>query len=223
MSRQIFNAAADQAHSKVMRGPWPPDDPFTAEMVLALLRNKVLKGGAPLPASTDPGIAELADKLNCIRWLFRGWTGHWREEQKRLQTIAEAIWVLTEVLPQQRGEYAEAVNGFERWNMAEAAQKARADLAAIDELVAIARSARERGLPLSNHMITFSPQTERWTHFAELLYSTFMHTLPNQSKAAAYRFVVAVTPLLSHEHPTLEAVQTAFKRNRLVKRGTGSG
>jgi hypothetical protein len=217
-------------HGVKGHGPAVPErggvsaDPFTPEAVFALLRGTVLKDDATLPRSTDPTIAHLARVLNILRWKVQGWTGPWREEQEQRQRIATAISVLTEILPAERENYAATIGGFERWSMMDDAAEARADLAAFDALVTAARAARERGLPLAlNTMIALSQSTERWKDFAEELQAIFHSALPSQGKAAAYRFIVAVTPAITGEHPSFEAVQTPLKKKRFVNRGKRVG
>jgi hypothetical protein len=198
--------------------PWAAG-PFTPEGVFALLRDKVMKGDAILPRSTDPAIAHLALMLNMFWWEVKGWTGPWREEQEQLQRVHEAIWTLTEILPAQRKDYAAIPAAIERWNMTAAAE-ARADLAAFDALVTAAHAARERGLPLAlNMMLVMGKPTERWKDFAEDLRVIFGHALPGRPKAAAYRFIMAVTPAITGQHPTFQAVEAPFKKKRFVDRG----
>lgn len=205
----------DGAHAEAQQLHWRPNYPITPESIYVVLRDTVLKGKDALPASTDPVIERLANYLNGMRWSFKGWTGPWREDEKKIQSIVEAIRLLTEFLPQQREEYVTTLSGYERWHMTDAAGKARADLAAIDALLCAAQNVRARKLPLSNLMIAVSPQNETWMHYARRLQEIFQQMLPGRSKAAAYRFIVAVAPLVSGEEPTIQAVTTAFKKRRL--------
>ncbi len=210
-------AMAPQPLVKAPFIPWG-DGPFSPEGVLALLRDDVLKDDAILPRATDHAIRGLADVLNIIWWKVRGWTGPWREEQEQIQKIGEAIWALTEILPTQRKGYAAIPAAMERWDMTAAAAEARADLAAFDALVTAAHAARKRGLPLALNTVTSKP-TKRWKDFAKDLAAIFQSALPNQSKAAVYRFIVAVTPAITGEHPTFQAVEAPFKKKRFVDRG----
>jgi hypothetical protein len=147
----------------------------------------------------------------------QGWTGPWPKELEQLQRIGEAIWVLTEILPEHRKDYATVPGDMERWDMTDAAAEARARLAAVDALVTAARAARELGLPMANNMmLVMTTPTKRWMHYAEELAAIFHTALPDRPKAAAYRFIVEVTPIVTGEHPTLEAVETAFKKKRFV-------
>ena len=194
--------------------------PFTPERVLALLRDEVLKGDAILPRSTDPAITHLARALNIFWWKVKGWTGPWREEQEQLKRIEEAIWVLTEILPAQRKDYAAIPAEMKHGDMTTGAEEARADLAACDALVTAAHAARKRGLPLAlNMMLVMSKPTKRWKDFAEDLRAIFDHALPDRPKAAAYRFIMAVTPAITGQHPTFQAVEAPFKKKRFVDRG----
>lgn len=199
--------------------PWAAG-PFTPEGVFALLRDEVLKGAAILPRSTDPAITDLARMLNTFCWKVQGWTGPWREEQEQHQKIVDAIQVLTDIFPEQRKDYAAIAAAMERGDMTTAAEEARADLAAFDALVTAAHAARERGLPLVlNMMLVMSKPTERWKDFAEDLRVIFDDALPDRPKAAAYRFIMAVTPAITGQHPTFQAVEAPFKKKRFVDRG----
>jgi len=193
--------------------PWA-DGPFTPEGVLVLLRDGVLKDNSALPPATGPAISTLTHTLNLCWWQVKGWTKPWREEQKQLQRIGEAIWVLTEILPKQREEYAAVHAAMERWDMT-AATRAQADLAAFDALVTAAHAARKRGLPLAlNMMLVTSKPIERWKDFAPKLAAVFQSALPSRPKAALYRFIVAVTFIITNKETTFDAVQTAFKKQR---------
>jgi len=111
---------------------------FTPETVFALLQ-KVLKAGL-VPGSTDPAIANLARVLNTLRWKVRGWTGPWIRELEDLQRIGDAIFVLSELLPTQRENYAASPGMHERWGRTDAAVDARAHRAAFDSSVAATRA-----------------------------------------------------------------------------------
>src|SRR5664279_2286858 len=212
--RKEREMVARRRRQEAARSIAPVDGPFTPEGVFALLRDEVLKDNATLPRSTDPAITHLARALNVFWWKVKGWTGPWREEQKQLQRIEEAIRVLTEILPEQRKDYAAIPAAIERWNMT-AAAAARADLAAFDALITAAHAARERGLPLAlNMMLVMSKPTERWKDFANELATIFHHCLPNRPKAAARRFIMVVTPTINGEEPTFQAVEARFKKKR---------
>jgi hypothetical protein len=243
---------------------------FTPKGVFALLRHEVLKDNATLPRSTDRAFAHLARVLNTLQWKVQGWTGPWPKEQEQLQRIAEAIWVLTEILPAQREDYAASPGNYERWGRTDAAvgarahraefdmligaerarlaaagvpanlaaydanvkkararnaemevradlaaAEARARLAAFDALITAARVARELGLPLANNLeLVVNPPTERWKDYAEYLQMIFHSALPGRPKAAAYRFIVAVTPAITGQPTTFKAVEAFLKKGR---------
>lgn len=216
---------ARRRQQEAARSIAPADGPFTHEGVFALLRDEVLKGGTALPGSTDPAITTLARALNIFWWKVKSWTGPWREEQKQLQKIADAIQVLTDIFPEQRKDYAAIAAAMESGDMTTAAEEARADLAAFDALVTAAHAARKRGLPLALNMMLvmskpiMSKPTKQWMDFAEDLRVIFDHALPNRPKAAAYRFIMEVTPAITGQHTTFQAVEAAFKKERFVDRG----
>jgi hypothetical protein len=165
----------------------------------------------------------------------------WRKE---LENIVHSIYILTEILPKWRDNFDAELASFDnlmdnlpedsRTEYAAEAARAAADmgqpkgydfreerqinLAAYDALVKAASVARERGLPLAP-MIALSMRIERWRHFAEHLQKVIRHVLPQASKAASYRFIAAVTPDITGEKPTYEAVRSQLMRNRPVNRG----
>jgi hypothetical protein len=200
----------------------PPIEPFTSETVLALLRDGVLKDDLPSP--TDPAIAGMARCLNALQRRVRNWAGPWREEAERLNKIAEAIFVLAETLPRQGNGFAAdppvSDMAEEHADFAEmiAAGQAimRRDLVVYNALVAAARDARECGLmPTVNIALFMSNPATHWKDFALELYKIFRTALPEASKLATYRFIVAVTFAISGERPTFTAVQSAFKKKRV--------
>lgn len=195
-------------------------EPFTPEGVFTLLRDKVLKGEARLPRPGDPAISDLVRALCWLQRRFRGWTGPWLIELENFRRIDEAIRVLTEILPRHREVYAGIVADFERFGAAQewAEMEARAQLEAFDALVAAAHAARDVGLPLlQESALALTPRTERWRDFGRELEACFNFALPDRPKEALYRFIVEVTPAITGEHPSVFAVQSEFKRKRLVE------
>jgi hypothetical protein len=188
--------------------------PFSPEKVVALLHDRVLNENARLPRPADPAIAHLANALNAI-WSDVQSAPAWREKQEKLQKIEDAIRVLTEILPEHRGDYASARYGV-------SAADARDDLAAFDALATAARAAHERGLPRAKTVFIETAPTEKWKHFAEYLMAIFQFFLPKQPKTAAYRFIVAVTPDITGEHTTYFTVETTFKKKSFVNRGNSA-
>jgi len=205
-------ASLDPFADSAASGPVPlSTGPFTPEKVVALLRGGVLNENALLPRPTDPTIAYLANALNAI-WSSAQSAPAWRENQERLRKIEDAIRVLTEILPEHRAVFTSTPFGLSEAD-------ARDDLAAFDALVTAARAARERGLPRAKTVFIETVPTEEWRHFAEYLMAIFQFSVPKQPKAAAYRFIAAVTPDISGEHTTSSAVETAFKKKSFVNRG----
>jgi hypothetical protein len=221
--------------------PQPSVNRFTVESVYRVLLDKKVLLAGKRPSDKDPAFVYLAQYLNNLQNIARGWKETWREE---LANIDSAIYIITEILPKWHDDFAAEIACF--YNLmdnlpedsraeyaAEAAKTAadmgwpegydsreerRIDLAALDALVKAASVARERGLPLAP-MIALSMRIERWPHFAEHLQKIFRHVLPEMSKAASYRFIVAVTPDITGETPTKEAVRSQLMRNRPVNRG----
>ena len=208
---------------------------FTPKSVLTLLRT-VLKGNDRLPPQDGELIAMLTKALNILHWRVKGWAGPWSEHLETVRRIGEAILILTETLPTLREDYVREIKLLERHDLAteppnrpaadsakaraciaEFIEKQRARLAAFDALVSAADDARELGLPMVNNpMLVTSPRTEHWMDYAETLAAIFRSALPGRSKEAAFRFVEAVSPTISGENPTFEAVRSAFMRKRFV-------
>lgn len=262
---------APHEHGQSAKAPGRRSDPFTPDGVRTLLREKVLKGKAPLPRRGDPALVSLSFALRELRGQVQGWKGPWPVQLEDAGRIEEAIWVLTEILPAQRVAYASEPTALEHWGTAEAgaeahrktfeagiavararlaskgeeaeiaafdanveaarvrnaqrevdadraAEEARARLAAFDALVKAARAAREVGLPMiHNPTLVMGRITQRWRDFGQLLATIFSSSFPDLSVAAAYRFIAAVTPEITGEHPTVEAVKTEFKKRRFPK------
>jgi hypothetical protein len=219
--------------------PRTPRSQFTRKKVDDLLRAE-LKGRVRLPNPNGLAVAGLVFHLNFLQWKVRGWTGPWAKEQNRLEMIAGAIQFLIEVLPPQRENYvAELDLAGKKWEWttekaakmaaeatAGAREKASADLAAFDALVGALLTARERGLPLTFNLMLSSLHEPilgrpkfRWLEFVRELYDAFNHAVPEASKAAIYRLIVAVVPDISGEHPPYGAIETELKRpERAAKR-----
>jgi hypothetical protein len=185
-----------------------------------------------MPRSTDRAVAFLAAVVNSLRGKVRVWTTFLKEEDPKIQKIVDAIRVLTEILPETREFYvlgldmarqtarrldlsAELQSDLDQLFPGDVEAEAEADLAAFDAVVAAVTLARQRGLPhISDPIIAMTTQTEEWKHYAKDLERTFHKALPGQAKAAAYRFIVAVTPTITGEQPTVEAVRSHFIKGR---------
>lgn len=258
---------AGHKHDQSTEKPSGRGDPFTPDGVFTLLQD-ILKGDTTLPRSSDPAIADLASVLRTLRWKAQGWIGPWPRELEDTRRIAEAIGVLTEILPIYREIYEREPAAFERFgaggagaeaqretfeasvaatrlrlvsiggeaeiaafdakveaarvrnaemevNADRAAAEARARLAAFNALVEAARAAHEIGLPMiQNPILVMSPITQRWRDFGQVLAANVRSNFPWLPMAAVYRFIAAVTPEITGEHPTMEAVKTEFKKRR---------
>lgn len=206
------------------QGPVVSAEPFTPEEVLALLRTRVLKDDARLPGSTDRAIVRLTKRLNVLRRLIRDWDGPSRAVLQQRWDMAEAIRIIAEVLPAQREDYVKDTALFEPCETTDGAAKAQAYLATFDALISVARAARECGFPLTVDPKTIPPlPPNHWQHFAQEMVTGFKSLLPKRSNAAAYRFVVEITPKVTGEHPTFQAVESQLKKKRRVNRGKRTG
>ena len=205
-------------------GPVVSAEPFTSGEVLALLQNRVLKGDARLPGSTDRAIVRLTKRLNVLRRKIQDWDGPSRAALQQRWNMAEAIRIMAEVVPAQREDYVKDTALFEPWETTDGAAKAQAYLAAFDALISAACAARKCGFPLAVDPGTVSPlPPKQWQHFAQELADGFKLLLPDRSNAAAYRFVCEITPYITGEHPTFLAVESQLKKKRHVNRGKRMG
>lgn len=193
----------------------------TAQSVHDLLRNSVLKGDARLPGPTDESVAMMARALGILHYQARAWAGPWLIEKENLREVSEAISTIVRILPVLRDEYIGEVLVDSRSVFTHRVPgKAKDDLTALDFLISAARQAQERQLPItSKKWWEFVPPIKGWKDIAEDIQVLFACFFPDQPKAAAYRFIAAVAPLLTGEHPTVEAVQTALKKKRYSNRG----
>lgn len=208
------------------QSPWFPWSKFfTSETVYALLRDKVLKGSDVLPTPTDPAIANIAELLNILRWKCQLCTGPLPREIEEVKEIRKAIWLLAEMLPKHRRSLAAELEGANRWANSPTLTPFKDDLArvrthltATDALIAAAEAAMEHGLPYMP-LMSLASSVEMWEDFAEELQKQFINAFPDRSKAASYRFIEAITPDITGENPTFLAIESAFKKGRLVNRG----
>jgi hypothetical protein len=175
---------------------------FTPERVHAILRG-VLKVGAR-PKLSSPAVRNLTDALNVIQREAQNSIATWRDH---LAEIDAAIETLTTVLPEHLKSYAPVDDGF-------------TDDVRLGPFITLALAARyadaarKCGLPFVAFADHWGP-VEAWTDAARRLMKIFEASLPKQTTEAGYRFVVAVTPLITGDAPTFDAVKTAFKRDRL--------
>jgi hypothetical protein len=86
------------------------------------------------------------------------------------------------------------------------------DLEALQRLLQAARAVRRRGLPLHSLTAMFGGATARWKDFAARLQDLFLQS--GFSKEGSYRLIVAITPQITEETPTREAVRTFLMRRR---------
>lgn len=194
---------------------------FTATSVRELLHNGVLDPNAPRVAAGSPVCAHLARMLDRMQQVVAGWQGPWQENAADLQKIGDAIATLATLLPPLRAEYAAEVEATaaNRWNLPENESylaRSKRDLATLDALTTTVAAAYEEGLPLVPPDIAFTRPVTQRTDIAEDLARMFHAALPGASKAAGYRFVVAVTPHLTGETPSFAAVQKHLKRTGKV-------
>lgn len=213
---------------------------FTPKMVKELLRNKILKGAALRRTSMlklSSAAYVLAGYLNFLRWRAQNWIGPWKTHHDERELGVKAIVWLTKIYPSHRESLAAEICAMEQWENAPARSvreataaklgipcgpdfkdglaKLRADLAAMDALIAAAWVARERGLPLAHPMNVTSPAAELWPDIAEDLQKMLLAVLPAAGLEASYHFIEAVVPTITGEKPTYPAVKTAFVMKRL--------
>jgi hypothetical protein len=194
------------------------EEAFTTESVVALLRDKVLKDGKPLPSPAD--LEQLAFTLNILRREARASLDPpLPGEPERLKRIGAAINVLKEDLPAQLLYHAAALRvfmkkrGMSKEEIASGWSGFTADLGLDDfsALVAAARRASTRDLPsVINAM--YAP-VKRWKYFRRDLESIFRGILPDRSDEALYRFIKATLPGIMGKDPSIGAIKKETERD----------
>jgi hypothetical protein len=203
--------------------------PFTPEKVRALLCDEVLKANAVRPTTSQ--IRSLSESLTLLRDVAAARAIAIQEDSDKRQKIEWAVGILVELLPDHRKHYERIPQSMDYWathgtraiegfDLLAAAAGARADLAALDALVLAVQGAVDRGLPHRDILLAVGPPTETWMDIAQSLDTMFNDALGGQPRKATYRFIRSVVPDITGENPTFLAIETAFKRNRFVNRGT---
>jgi hypothetical protein len=98
----------------------------------------------------------------------------------------------------------------------DAAETARANLEALDALIAAAKVFHERDLPRLPVEALGAP-VERWEGYATDLVETFQQ-LTGGSVEAGYRFVAATASAITGEKPTVDAIKIAIIRKQVQKK-----
>lgn len=185
-----------------------------APLLTKLLQEKVIKSGDSL----DPAaVSKLASALGNCRVQIELRKSAMQLEKDRQRKIRDALDVLIELLPDARKdrEKQEPSTLATHWPQGPTVEDA---IATIDTLNSAAVYARVHML-FGPGLFTFSPFTEEWQDSAKRLDELFNTILGKQSRDATYRFVEAIVPYLTGEHPPYEGVRSAFMRKRLVDRG----
>jgi hypothetical protein len=197
---------------------------FTPKLVHEILTTVMLLGRSPDPKSWK--VRTLTVVLNLLQWRATYRRDRMPAEIKRANKIAAAIWVLTDEGPKLRGEYIGLLEpipaNFAKAAMAlgvderDAAETARANLEALDALIAAAKVFRERDLPRLPVEALGAP-VERWEGYATDLVETFQQ-LTGGSVEAGYRFVAATAAAITGEKPTVDAIKIAIIRKQVQKK-----
>ncbi len=174
------------------------DDPLTPEIVHRLLK-EALRNSQCVPSPKSEEVERLTASLNRLREYAKYRSTILPKETETVMHIGDAIENLIEDLPKIREKYVVTLEGAERWGLA--TESAKANLEAIDQLMAAAQAARELGLPLLPHAYVLGMPAERWTGCARYLAERFEEAT-NASKEAGYRFIAAVAPRITGEGPT---------------------
>jgi hypothetical protein len=204
-------------------------EPFTPEAVRGILK-EVMKGDQRLPTAEGWEVRTLTLILNLMQRNATYRRTRLPAEIERAKNIAKAIWILTEEAPKLRGEYAALLEISESPIPAEIAraamafgvdqqdgvETARANLEALDALLAAAQVFRERDLPRLP-VGALQPPVERWKGYATDLVETFQQ-LTGGSVEAGYRFVAATASTITGKEPTVSAVKAAVLRDQVQKK-----
>jgi hypothetical protein len=209
-----------------------PDEPITHEMVLKVLSTMVLKSSA-LPEATDPAIKRLANFLEMDRKTLHNIKGSWRKEKERLDSVKEAVRLLAKELPRLRKDYDARLkikaarrrkSLFLEWSK-EDLKETKVDLVVLDFLISAASYFQIRGFSYSTIEIGLAEASrgtpEKWTYFAGGLIKEFHKAIPsvsksknNKGKTASYKFVAAVTKLITGEEIDWKTVRRQIMRER---------
>ncbi len=197
-----------------------PDKAITPKVVHDLLREKVLKGFVVPPKATDPSVKTLALISEDIRREARAHNGPGREEQKRVDTIQKSLNVLETELPKYRADYlaAEKKESEPRksrgWTEKQLQRCINNDLVKFDALIAAVDAFREAYFPSNNRLFSETMYAREWKYFAEALQQIFLSAIPEARKEGAYRFIMAIAPLITGETPSEKAVRSHFMHRR---------
>ena len=206
-----------------------PPGPFSPMGLIALLNEKVFKKNK-LEFQETSNIKSLTLQLNQWERLAGLDRSLWEQERERFQSIGNALDTLFSELPLIHVNYTQAVESFRKLgemaranpqispslleHAEESLSRSKSELQAITSLYDTVSAAHELGLPR-----LFGPAKKiahKWEDLADQMQAHFNWHLPKRPKADSYRFIQHVTPLITMERPTEEAVRTHLKRGRPV-------
>ena len=212
------------AKRALTKGKRPPRDslpdrpPFTLESLRQLLAEKVIRRQQTMP--DDAEISELARILNY-------WQGHYLIEQKRcalreLQRAAlAALATLANVFPRLR----DLTESFEANAVQD--QAPPAILAILRKRLAEIDAARDFIAKAEGFSVWADPSLapDRWQWLADVLPIDFENAMRSTNPYTAglshngplARFIAAVVPSLTGQHPTPDSVATQLKKLRKLR------
>lgn len=197
-----------------------PNKPITPKVVHDLLREKVLKGFVVAPKANDPLVKYLAQISEDIRSEARAHHGLGKEQQKRVATIREALYVLETELPKYRTDYlaAEKKESGPRksrgWTEKQLHRHINSALVKFDALIAAVDAFRAAYFPSNSTLFSETMYASEWKYFAEALKQIFLSAIPEARKEGTYRFITAIAPLITGETPSEKAVRSHFMHRR---------
>jgi len=192
--------------------------PFTLEGVRALLAPPVLKRGFPPNRDRLNG---LVTRLNQWKGAVRRYQETWRPSGDRTSAARRAAETLLEELPHLRSDLRRMIEEHESLP-AFMVQQTQHEIEALDTIqTGLTRLLNESMVLMPITMVV--PQMEKWRHIAVGISDDFCEamrptnpTLPlgRSNDGPVPRFVAAVIPGITGEHPSVQNVGKHLKENR---------
>jgi hypothetical protein len=190
---------------------WPGRTPFTAAIILKFLENGVLKRQA-MPSM--PSLNQLAWELNDIHgifWYRKTRTPESDAKQKRAMKVRDAIETLSAFFEERKGAWR-SIRGTATSKII---KRERELYKEFDHFV-LAMQTHVFELDMDVDDVVLMPRHESWRHIANVVAGSFKNAmLPQElglsNNGPLARFVAAVMPLMTGEHPSIVNVAKHLK------------
>jgi hypothetical protein len=183
----------------------------TQEVRELLLGDKIIKKRESLKPGKDSEVFASLGQIICnMKWQISCERNSWKRSAELRKQLVETLTCLNNAIPPLYAEVDEALQNFATDGLIQPREEAISALSALEELMSAAgRASQQRILTAPELRI---PPVDSWPRYAEVLEQKFHSLLPDQSKEAAYRFIVEVLPWVTGEEPTVDAVEKHLKR-----------